>query len=364
MSDINTTLNDVFRSTPLGDVKSSIAATLYGINHRATPLPAPVNRDNHGYVFFTRPQLNFSTQNLRALRRLVPLLDQNQISLPRAIRRLLDPRLDPAGLPCPLVDPFQAFIPVLSNHVLSCSGWPDPVLDMFTSRPGAYRETYSLVDSVIDNFQPYDLTCTFRNMQGDPVTWLFDVWMWYMSKVFSGELVPYPDFIALNEIDYQTRIWRLVMDRNKQYVQKIACTGAAVPTANPMGNSFNFESDHPRNDQNDQIQIRMQCTGFCYNDPVLVQEFNQTVGIFNPDFAGLSWDPINPVAPQEHQQLSVAEYQMFNNMGYPYINPDTMELTWWVNSQDYLGRTSAYQRYINATDPKQAQQILNPSVNQ
>jgi hypothetical protein len=357
MSEINSTLNDVFKSTSLGDVKSSIGATLYGFNHRATPLPVSVNKDNHGYVFFTRPQLNFTNANLRSLRRFVPLMDQNALSLPRVIRRYLDPRLDPATYPCPVVDGKQAFIPLLSNHLLSCAGWPDPALDTFTSRPGAYREVYSLVDSVIDNFASYDLNCTFRNMQGDPITALIDHWMWYKSKVFTGELSPYPDFIALNEVDYQTRVYRLVMDKNKQYVQKIACCGVSVPVANPSGNAYNFESDRPLNQLNDQIQVRFQATGFCYQDPILVQEFNATVAIFNPDLGSLfadpgmtqTWVPMKKRVALDHVLLKPDELQMFNNTGYPLIDPDTNELLWYVNRQEYQARMSGFTRAARAT---------------
>lgn len=346
MSEINSTLNDVFKNTPLGDVKSAIGSTLYGFNHRSTPLPVPVNKDHHGYVFFTKPQLNLTNQNLRALRRFIPLLDQNSLSLPRAIRRYLDPRLTEGDYPCPVVDGKQAFIPLMTNHILSCSGWPDPVLDTFTSRPGAQREVFSLVDSVIDNYSSYDLTTTFRNMPGDPMTALIDHWMWYMSKVYSGELLPYPDFIALNEVDYQTRIWRLVMDKNKQYVQKIACCGVAKPVGNPMGNSFNYESDRPLNHLNDQLQFRFQCTGFCYQDPILIREFNETVGIFNPDMRP---DLNGAIEPQQHVKLQPSELQLFNSTGYPYIDPNTNELQWWVNTQEYVAKLSGFDRAAKAT---------------
>lgn len=358
MSEINTTLNDVFRITPLGDVRSSMGSTLRGINHRSTPLAVPINRDNHGYVFFTRPQLNLATENVRALRKMLPLLDQNHLSIPRAIRRLLDPRLDPNEYPCPLVDERLPFIPLLSNHIISCAGWPDPVLDLFTSKPGQRREVYTVVDSAIEINSSYPLSCSFRNMPGDPITALFDHWMWYMSSVFSGDLVPYPDFIALNEEDYNTRVWRLVMDKNKQFVQKIACCGAGTVNANPIGNSFNFESDRPLNMLNDQIQIRIECVGFLYNDPILIHEFNQTVAIFNPDFYELLNDTGNGAdayipfdqrrPPAEYVRLKHAELALFNNIGYPIIHPDTYELMWYVPLADYNARMSGFNRLAEA----------------
>lgn len=344
MGKVNTTLNDVFKTTVLGDIKSAIGSTLYGINHRHTALPVPINRDQHGYVFFTRPQLNFTTGNLRAVRKMIPLLDQNEISLPRAIRRYLDPRLTQNALPCPLVDDKQVFIPILTNHVLDCSGWPDPVLDMFTSKPGVYKEVFSMVDSVMDNYSTYEMTVNFRNMAGGPIEALFDFWMMYMSRVFSGEMVPYPDFIALNTIDYQTRIYRLVMDKNKQFVQKIACSGATIPKSNPSGASFNFESDRPLNQTNDRLAIQLQCTGFCYNDPIIIDEFNTAVGIFNPDMQNLR----EGAEPTGHVRLQPSELQLFNSAGYPYIDPDTYELHWYVSMSMYKSRMAGFNRVAQA----------------
>lgn len=356
MSEINTTLNDVFKSTVLGDIQSPIGSTLFGFNHRNTPLAVSVNKDNHGYVFFTRPQLNFTTGNLRSVRRFVPLLDQNQLSLPRMIRRTLDPRLDPSEYPCQLVDDKHVFIPLLTNHLLSCSGWPDPTLDTFTSRPGVQREVYSLVDSVIENFGTYDLSLTFRNMPGDPITALLDHWMWYMSGVFSGTMVPYPDFIAYNEVDSQTRVYRLVMDKNRQFVQKIACSGVSMPVSNPISNAFNYESDRPINQLNDQIQARMHCVGFCYQDPILITEFNQAVATFNPDLKSIiaelnsagKYVPMRQRSALDHVVLDPNELQLFNNTGYPLIDPDTNELLWYVNTQEYNAKMSGYTRAAKA----------------
>lgn len=344
MDGINASLNDVFKTTVLGDVKGAIGSTLFGLNHRQTAVPVPINRDQHGYIFFTRPQLNLSTTNVRSLRRFTPLLDQNELSLPRAIRRFLDPRLSAAEYPCPIVDDKQAFIPILTNHVMDCSGWPDPVLDLYTSRPGVQREVFSLVDSVMENYGAYDLSVNFRNMVGSPIEALIDTWMWYKSSVFVGNMMPYPDFIAQNVVDYQTRIWRLVMDKNKMFVQKIACSGVSIPRTNPVGASFNFESDRPLNQSNDRIQITMHCTGFCYNDPILVWEFNKAVGIFNPDMQNL----LDGAEPSEHVRLEPSEYQLFNNRGYPYIDQDTMRLHWYVSKQDYTARMSGFSRVSEA----------------
>ena len=339
----NTTINDVFKSTSIGNEKSAVGSVLYGINHRQTPNPIPVNKDGHGLVFFTRPQLNLSTANIRAMRRYIPLMTTAETSYPRMVRNMLDPRLN---LPCPIMDNKFAFIPLLTNHALSISGFPDPFVEIHTSKPGVYKEVFSMVDSTIEMYSAYDVSTSFRNMIGDPINMMFDIWIHYMAAVFRGDLAPYPDFIAYNEVDYNTRIWRLVLDRNKRFVQKIACTGASIPKSDQLGGSFNYEHDHPINATNDQISIQMHSMGFCYQDPILISEFNKTVAIFNPDMAdnGTANSPYltNMVA------LKQSELSIFNNRGYPRINEDTMELVWYISSQEYSATMTAYIRNNNA----------------
>lgn len=338
MANINTTLNDVFKSTALGDMRSSVGAALYGINHRQTPNTVPINQDGYGLTLMTRPQLNLSTDNLRQMRGLIPLTTTDELSIPRMVRCLLDPRLN---LVCPIVDKKNAFIPILTNHMLSNTGWPDPYVEVHTSRPGVYKEEFSMVDSVIGSFAAYNISTTFRNMSGDPITLLLYTWIQYMAAVFRGDMSPYPDFIAYNEIDYNTRIYRLVLDRSKQYVQKIACCGAAFPKTVPLGAAFNFESGTPINASNDQISVEFQANGWNYQDEILIYEFNRTVELFNPDMA-------DAVIYDRMVKLQPVQLSLFNNRGYPRIDYDTKELGWFVTLSEYNAIMSAYVRNASA----------------
>jgi hypothetical protein len=330
----NVTLNDVFRTTPLGSTDTAIGNVFYGINHRMMPGAVPTNKDSFGLTFFTRPQLNMSTANIRSDRRFIPLLNTNESSIQRIIRCYLDPRLNCGGSPdnnpieSPMVDPQCAFIPLLTNHLLSCSGWPDVSIDTYVSKPGAYKEVYSQVDSIFDIFSAYDVTASFRNMIADPITSLFYNWTLYQSLVFQGMLVPYPDFIMRNELDYNTRIYRLVLDSKKRYVQKIGCCGAAFPISVPMGAAFNFEHDKPLNDSNSEIQINFKCIGANYQDSIIIGEFNKVVEIFN---SSMRKDTRSSVM----QQIAYGDLNYFNNRGYPRIDPVTYELQWWI-SKDYF----------------------------
>jgi hypothetical protein len=328
---IQTTLQDIYKASPLGDINTAIGNTFYGLNHRNALTPVPISKDTNGLILFTRPQLNFSTENLRAVRKMIPLLTKEPLSIQRMIRCYLDPRLNynNKDFGCPLVDHQNAFMPLLTNHCLSLSGFPDPKLDVYTSKQGAYREQWSITDSVYENFEVSSYTATFRNMLGSPILKLFSAWEIYQSSVFQGIMLPYPDFMVMNEIDYQSRVYRLVLDTTRRWVTSIACNGACFPTTDSTGGTFNFESDKPLNNTNDQFTVNFQSIGVCYNDPIIVYEFNKVVSVFNPSMADNVYKSVMQLIPRE------LDTNDFNNRGYPRIDPDTMELQFYVFKEDY-----------------------------
>ena len=334
--------NDIIgEKPPVLTLTNNITNNVYGINHRQTPLAIPMNKDHYGYTFFTRPQLNLSSQNIALARIMHKLLTTESKSWQRFIRATLDPRLqrvsESAGR-CEFVDPNMAFIPLLTNNLVSISGWKDINLNQFTSKAGQYKEEFSMVDSVSMDYSAYDITATFRNLKGDTITSMFFYWCHYMSLVFEGVLSPYPDFIFNNELDYCTRIYRIVLDPTKRKVQRIAACGAAFPTAVPIGSVFDFSNDKPYNDANAQIAVPFRCVGFICDDDILIRSFNETVGLFNKNM-----DVNNPrgalevISPSSNGMVKIPAdmLQYFNNRGYPYIDPITYEMCWYVDSTLY-----------------------------
>ncbi len=342
---INATLNDIFQTTPIGPLSTSVANALYGINHRMTPGPVPVNRDYHGLILFTRPQLNLTDQNVRALRPLLPLLTTQDVSIQRMVRKLLDPRLENLiGLKCPLMDNRNAFIPILTNHAVTASGFPDMRNNSYVSKPGARKEVVGQVDDIIDINDTFDVNVSFRNMVGDPISLLMEVWLRYASAVFTGEMIPYPDFIVANEYDYNTRIWRLVLDKNKKYVTKIGATGYSYPRNLPIGATMDFAADRPMNSNSDTLNFQFQSFGMTYNDPILYHEFNKVVGIFNPAMRE-DTNTGKPVGMNSSLvQVDYNELQWFNNDGYLRIDPFTRELEVWMDISEYNRQIAARDR--------------------
>jgi hypothetical protein len=326
-------LNYLSRLSGLGARDETFNNEFYGINHRGFNSPIPMNTDGHGLVFFTRPRLNLSYDNLAMIRTLTPLLTSEEKSYQRAIRAYLDPEayFDTKyvnQVKTPLVDRHNPFIPLLTNNILSLSGWPDNTLQSYTSTEGVMKEQWSMVDDSLRFLGTFDLQATFRNIAGDPITLLFQTWLTYMSAVYLGTIMPYPDMIVENEIDYQTRIYRLVLDPSKRYVQKIAACAAAYPTATSLGTSFNFSKDDVYQTDSKQISIPLRCIGAEYQDPILIREFNTIVQLFNPNMRDDKRDT-------EMVRLKPREFNFFNHYGYPLINPLDSELEWWVFKKDY-----------------------------
>lgn len=296
-----------------------------GLDHRNAGAAVQKNTDHQGLTLFTRPQLNLTYNNVLADRVLLSLLDESPSSMFRAIRSMLDPRLK---LSSKLFDEKQAFMTVLTNTLVNISGFPDVTVNAYTAPEGMRKESYSIIDDVAEINNTYDITASFANIEGDPISALFHYWSRYMGNVYSGDMMPYPDKVIENEIDYQCRIWRLVLDKSKRFVKKIGCANVAFPMAAPLGNSFNFANETPYSDANDQISIPFRCVGAEYQDPILYNEFNLTVSHFNRGMA-------DDQRPTSYRKLKPSEMDAFNFLGYPRIDPTTLELEWWVSLEDY-----------------------------
>lgn len=409
-------LDSFFRFTqPTGSLDKALGNTFYGFNHRNIKSVIPDNRDSYGYVFFTRPGLNLSSANIRNVRKLYSLLTTEPKSVHRFIRCLLDPRLiattnpqwvlgeaskigmldivdQDAGTPvedgkmnaklnneqgrigkdefnilmgkesglqhfftldkitCPLIDNNNGFMPILTNLIQKCDGWPDPVVPNFTSQEGVRREQWSIVDGTYEINEVWDLNTSFRNIKDEPLILLFETWLKYMSYVYEGLMSPYMDFIVENEIDYMSRVFRLVLDESKTFVKKIASTAAAFPVNVPSGQFFDYDSNTKYNDNTKEISIRWRCHGAEYNDFILIDEFNRVNTIFNTEYAKYYYNRTQ----NSHNMVEIPfnMLHLFNYRGYPYIDPNTLELKWLINKE-----SKTYERVL-----KYCQFVYNENI--
>lgn len=366
--ELGTNIDELLRNLPSGTLSRAINDNLYGINARSKNTPLPLSRDNYGYTFFTRPILNLTGENISKHERFISLIDAPPLSYATYVRMMLDPRLGnprvKGHFKSPIVDNRAAFFPMLTNACSSVSGWPHLSNPTYTSPTGLYGEQMSYTDGWLNEYESFDLTCTFRNTRGQPLLYLFTLWVYYQCLVFTGELDPYTDMITEHEIDYQTRIYRLVTNSTNQYITNIFASGASFPLDIPAGAMADYDINKPYNAANDELSIRFKSMVFLHNEEHLKLEFNQTQALFNPQIASIMInDAIKPRGSDEvrreskeklhevpgsgltkvpHFLLQLSEnslldnnYYNFNYMMYPYINLFTNELEWWVPSDKF-----------------------------
>lgn len=336
-----TNIDDILSIAGLGPVDSAVTANFWGVRRNGNILAAPLPVENTGITFFTKPRLKLTDDNITG--NILSILANNDSrSLARAIRAFLDPytggsttrtstRLKGMNIKpykSDLVDPLNPFITILGNNCISMTGFPDSDLNTYTAPEGLFHETWSMVDDIVTLYGRYDLNCTFRNMYGDPIGVMIYTWLYYMSAVYIGDIYPYIDSIVDNEIDYQTRIYRFVLDATKTRVVRMFCCGAAFPTAANTGANFNFSEGKPFVDESNEYSINFTCTGAVYYDVRIIKWFNISVVNFNPSMA-------DGVRENTYTKIPYSKLSKMDNMGYPRINPENMDLEWWVNTNVY-----------------------------
>lgn len=313
------------------DIHNAATLSFFGHNMHNGGIAVSPNHDNQGLVFFTRPSMNLSYNNVLPHRKLHYLLSPLPLSNGRAIRAYLDPwgaNNDPSTVGSPMVNNRNPFIPLLDNLLESLSGWPDTVVDSYVSEPGYLREQWGMIDGTDKIYTSYDLSATFRNIKGDPLIPMFRAWTSYASLVYQGQMVPYPEYLLNNEIDYQTRIYRFILDESRRYVNNCACTGAGYPVSLPDASRFDYTRNEPVQESAKQLQISFKCFGAMYDDIWVIEAFNRTVSSEN-----LKMD--DTLRANTMVKLSVDERRIYNYWAYPRVNPTTMEFEWWVDKEIY-----------------------------
>lgn len=324
----STEMGKITRYSGRGNQQTAIGAHYYGFDHEELGMLLPKSNDQYGLTFFTRPRLRLTYDNIIADRTFALLNNKDENSVYRWVRATLDPLIRQGYHSCPLVDPKQAFIPMLTNALSSLSGWPEISVDTYTSNEGIRKEQWSMADGFAKFHSVFSLNAEFKNMVNNPITELFYYWTQYALMVHEGLMFPHLDSSLENEIDYQTRIYRVVFDSTGNFVQDIAACGIAFPLASNIAAKFDFTDESVFNQGLDVVSIPFQCTGAIYKDPILMKEFNLTVQTFN---LGMH----DSVREKEYRCLNPNELRLFNHFGYPRIDPFTGAFEWWVSKADY-----------------------------
>ena len=334
----------------IGDLDIALGAAVRNINIRSQTALVPQNKEQTGLVLFTKPNCYLHDVACATDRMLSVLMTTNPSSYHSIIRASLDPtghredQLDgsPPYVNCDLVDPDSIFIPLLTNTCLELTGWPDPILDTSDSTPGRRQEVYGYTDGIFRIHGKFTLTGVFKNIPRDPVRQMLDVWCLYQSNIARGKTFPSLKSIVKRRVNYQTRIWRIVLDDTRQIVTRIGCAHGARPVVTDIGRVFDYSSERPITEASN-VTTQFICYGAEYNDPILIHEFNLTSTWF---CQGLRHKERRDV---EYVKLKPEEWQIFGG-AYPLIDEDTNEMQWWVTKERY----SAIIDYYGGTMDKSA----------
>lgn len=317
-------ISTLYAGNGYAHLDSALTSTIYGIDIFGTGSPAQQTHEQFGLTFFTRPMLNLSYDNITVDRTLNPLGTLEPLSIGRYVRAMLDPL---GNYNCPLVDQTNIFLPLLSNTCESLSGWQDPIIDTYQSPSGIKKESWSIADSSNKVYQVMQLSSSFRNTRGNILGYMFHVWQTYMGLMYEGVVDPYPSFIRHFTIDYQTRIYRLILDNTRTYVQEIVMCGAAFPLANNAGSRANYNRTQVLNQEVDTYSQTWQAMGAFYYDTGAMYDFNEASSLLKPDFA-------NPrERMKRYRRLWPSEYKIFTYRCFPQINTKTARLEWWVDRE-------------------------------
>lgn len=327
---LNIGVGAISRAAGRGNVHASIHNIFKGRNWTGSKPFVEQPLDRTGYIFIARTDMNLHRDNIKGHRQFESLLSTNRLSAGQAIRSLLDPRSSRDGKCSPLINEFYGFNTLLENTVTSCSGWPNTVNNVTPTAPNEKGASNLLIEGKYKSGIPFSLSIEHINTEGDMVSQMYAILSRYPTLLRHGEVEMYADNIVLDRVDWKSRIYRFVLDKNGHRVEQFTMTGEAFPVSDSTGSAMNFSTESPHNEGYDTVSAEWQCGGFYHNDPIVIDEFNRTQIMHNPNMAdGIRENFYYRVGTDENLP-SLAIVEMYQYLGYPRINPLTLEFEVWI----------------------------------
>lgn len=248
-----------------------------------------LNTEKAGLTFITRPKLNLTTSALRQHAVMATLDSLDGQSLPFTTRCLLDTKfattpktISPIAATSPFVNNELPFITPLTNCLESISGFPDFVLDTETTEGGFFSEDQTFAKGADFLNRSYDLSLTFRDIQGGFIMSLLLYWELWIALAARGILTAYPEDIAARRYSYTCSIYRFVLDPSMRFITKWAKATGCFPKALPIGNSFNIGERESFLSSNLRFTVPFQANHIEYMDPRIFQDFNTLMSRYAP----------------------------------------------------------------------------------
>ena len=321
-------------------MKQAVGLSLYGMSMDARLPQHGADPETDSMVFFTRPQLNLSSENVSQVREMADLKTKRPDSIGNWVRNTLDPRLsDPAlgaqlgGVRSPLVNNNYGFIPALTNLCIKTTGWPTRAVSTYVSDPGKYKEVYMQVDGRSRLEGPVSITAEFARIPGDPISSLFETWGVYPEYVFEGFMDPYIDMILAREIDYNIRMFVFNFDQSGTRIIRAGSTLPGIVMVSGDGEPYNFDRKGTSFTTNPTVSFPMKFPAVVQKDPAILTDFNQIQGMFH-----------SKMKPGKIEGAMTKVGYMyrgyFKGYLYPYIDLNTSRLETWAENSVF-GKISA-----------------------
>lgn len=293
----------------------------------------PLSDNTIGLALVTRPQLNLSDDNVSKSEKLVSLYGCTQNSFAGYIRGLLDEKWA-AGNPGIILDNKMPFIVPLTQFLKTSNGFNDLQLSINTSEPGLRSQVYQRVASKLEFNEVFTMNQTYYNPKPSLIQAIFQYWEDYISEVVSGDrqVSPRDWYLMSNRIDYDCRIYHLIMNKDSLFLEHIFATVQSIPTTYPAGAiaAIDNTQNTVRGEGQDDFTVQFSSAAQRQDEFGLIQAFNEHSFLYNPN--------IKPATRNQfYRELETSEYIAYNYAAYPLLLPRAIDknrtgikLTWWV----------------------------------
>lgn len=305
--------------------------------------PIATNSENVGLTFITKPKLNLSTSCLRQDSFLATLnsLDPNTYAF--AIRCYLDSNFARTGAGkslaplCPWFDSDSAYINPLSNNLTQIHGWPSYDVAVSASEDGFYSENQTIARGGDFLNQTYDLSLTFRDIQGGPIMLLLYYWAHWINLLNNGDVYRYMEDTIARRLPYTCSIYRFVLGPDKKTIVKWAKATGCFPKSIPIGENFDITSRTHFVDALQEFSVPFVANHIEYMYPDTLADFNKIMD----EFGGPMYKAGGRALRADRVPLGNSPSKNF--MGIPYIDlfGGTNELMWLGDSNEVANTTEA-----------------------
>ena len=304
-------LNKVYKYSAMGGFSNQIQTFMIGMDRYHQNI-LPPNREHSGLTFITRPKLNLTSSSLKQDRLFAPLDTMEVRSMNFAIRCLLDTKFTRDNMEIayksPLIDVFNPFNTPLCNGLTGISGFPDPVIQSYTTEGGYHTEDQSFAIGADGLRRSYDFTLNFKDIQFGPIAATFEYWLKWIELYTKGIVIAYSEDINAQRIPYTVSIYRFVLDPSRRYIRRYAKATGCYPTSLPIGAMMNVNDYEIPVQSVGKFSVPFKVNHVLYNDYLVLVCFNMLMERYCP---GISKCPSLPDEPYT------------NFYGLPYIVTDS-----------------------------------------